>query len=129
MRFLDYPLTVSCFWIVSRGNNCHYCLGHQELQLRAGGLDDDTIASLDSDWERFEPRTKAAFAFARKLTLEPQLVDADDIADLKQSLHRSGDDRADVCDLALQRHEPLDRRPGHPAGPQLHRPLERARHT
>src|SRR5262245_54820846 len=26
---LDYPFTTSCFWVVSRGNNCHYCLGHQ----------------------------------------------------------------------------------------------------
>ena len=72
-----------CFWVVSRGNNCHYCLGHQELKLRAAGLDDDTIAALDSDWSRFDPRQQAALAFARKLTLEPQLVGDADIAKLK----------------------------------------------
>jgi alkylhydroperoxidase family enzyme len=72
------------FWVVSRGNNCHYCLGHQELKLRAAGLDDDTIAALDSDWSRFDPRERAALAFARKLTLEPELVGDADIAKLKE---------------------------------------------
>jgi alkylhydroperoxidase family enzyme len=80
---LDYAFTTSMFWVVSRGNNCHYCLGHQELKLRGAGLDDDTIASLDSDWSIFDPRQQAALAFARKLTLEPQLVGDKDIAHLK----------------------------------------------
>jgi alkylhydroperoxidase family enzyme len=80
----DYAFTTSLFWIVSRGNNCHYCLGHQELKLRGAGLDDDTIASLDSDWSRFDSRHQAALAYARKLTLEPQLVGDSDIAALKQ---------------------------------------------
>ncbi|HJQ80891.1 MAG TPA: hypothetical protein VJ828_13085 [Lacipirellulaceae bacterium] len=79
----DYAFTTSLFWIVSRGNNCHYCLGHQELKLRGAGLDDDTIASLDSDWSRFDSRQQAALAYARKLTLEPQLVGEGDIALLK----------------------------------------------
>jgi alkylhydroperoxidase family enzyme len=79
----DYAFTTSLFWIVSRGNNCHYCLGHQELKLRGAGLDDHTIASLDSDWSRFDSRQQAALAYARKLTLEPQLVGDADIAALK----------------------------------------------
>jgi alkylhydroperoxidase family enzyme len=79
----DYAFTTSLFWIVSRGNNCHYCLGHQELKLRGAGLDDDTIASLDSDWSRFDSRQQAALAYARKVTLEPQLVGEGDIAALK----------------------------------------------
>jgi alkylhydroperoxidase family enzyme len=79
----DYAFTTSLFWIVSRGNNCHYCLGHQELKLRGAGLDDDTIASLDSDWSRFDARHQAALAYARKLTLEPQLIGEADIAALK----------------------------------------------
>ena len=83
---LDYMYTVPCFWVVSRGNNCHYCLGHQELKLRAGGMDDDTIASLDCDWSKFDPRQQAALEFARKLTLEPQLVGDGDIAKLKEHL-------------------------------------------
>jgi alkylhydroperoxidase family enzyme len=47
-------------------------------------LDDDTIASLDSDWSVFEPRQRAALTFSRKLTLEPHLVGEADIAALTQ---------------------------------------------
>jgi alkylhydroperoxidase family enzyme len=83
---LDYLFTDCSFWIVSRANNCHYCLGHQELKLRAAGLDDDTIAALDSDWSRFDPRQQAVLAFTRKLTLEPDLVVEADIAALKSEL-------------------------------------------
>ncbi len=85
----DYAFTTSLFWVVSRGNNCHYCLGHQELKLRGAGLDDDTIAALDTDWSRFESRHQAALAYARKLTLEPHLVGEADIATLKQSFSDS----------------------------------------
>ncbi len=81
---LDDLFTDACFWVVSRGNNCHYCLGHQELKLHAGGFDDDAIAALDSDWSRFNSRQRAALDFARKLTLEPALVDDADIQKLKR---------------------------------------------
>jgi alkylhydroperoxidase family enzyme len=80
---LDYALTRACFWVVSRGNNCHYCLGHQELALRRAGWNDDTIAAIDCDWSQFDPRQQAALTFARKLTLEPQLISDEDIAALK----------------------------------------------
>jgi alkylhydroperoxidase family enzyme len=81
---LDYALTRACFWVVSRGNNCHYCLGHQELALRHAGYDDDKVAAIDSDWAAFDPRQQAALRFARELTLEPQLVNDDDIKQLKK---------------------------------------------
>lgn len=81
---LDNRLSVSCFWIVSRGNNCHYCLGHQELKLRDAGMEENVIAALDCDWDAFDPRTQAALAYARKLTLEPQRIDDQDIRDLQK---------------------------------------------
>ncbi|HEV3339181.1 MAG TPA: hypothetical protein VG125_02455 [Pirellulales bacterium] len=71
---LDPALTVECFWIVSRGNNCHYCLGHQEHRLGTMGLSDNRVASLDSDWSVFLPKEQAAFALARQLTLAPHTV-------------------------------------------------------
>jgi alkylhydroperoxidase family enzyme len=80
---LDYAFSTSLFWIVSRANNCHYCLGHQELKLRGAGVEEDRIAALDSDWSIFDPRTRAALAYARKLTLEPHLIGNADIAALK----------------------------------------------
>ncbi len=80
---LDYPFQTMLFWIVSRGNNCTYCMGHQESKLAAAGLDDDTIAALDGDWSAFSPKQRAAFALARKLTLTPQAVNPADIEGLR----------------------------------------------
>ena len=75
---LTYQFKTMLFWIVSRTNNCQYCLGHQEQKLSATGMLDDEIAALDADWGRFTPAEQAAFAYARKLTYEPHLLaDAD----------------------------------------------------
>ena len=75
---LSYKFKVELFWIVSRTNNCQYCLGHQESKLLAAGMVEDEIAALDSDWSAFPQAEQAAFAFARKFTFEPhKLCDAD----------------------------------------------------
>ena len=66
------------FWIVSRANNCTYCQGHQEVKLSGDGVTEETIAALDGDWSGFTEAERAAFAFTRKLTYEPnRLTDAD----------------------------------------------------
>jgi AhpD family alkylhydroperoxidase len=80
---LDYVFKTRIFWIVSRSNNCHYCLGHQEHKLASAGLSDDQIAELDSDWNDCPPQEKAAFALARKMTLEPHRVDDADVDALR----------------------------------------------
>jgi alkylhydroperoxidase family enzyme len=78
MLSLDYEFKTRLFWIASRANNCQYCLGHQESKLLAVGMTDDLIAALDVDWSLFPESEQAAFALARRLTLEPQrLTDAD----------------------------------------------------
>lgn len=82
-QMFDYAFSTELFWIVSRVNNCHYCLGHQEHKLLSAGLDDDRIAALDGDWSQFSPAEQAAFAFTRKLTYEPHLIGDDDLARLK----------------------------------------------
>jgi alkylhydroperoxidase family enzyme len=75
---LDYPFKTELFWIVSRTNNCQYCLGHQEMKLAVAGRKEEEIAALDGDWSEQTPARRAAFAFARKLTYEPhRLGDAD----------------------------------------------------
>jgi alkylhydroperoxidase family enzyme len=66
------------FWIVSRANNCTYCSGHQEVKLAGDGMKEETIAALDGDWSEFTEAERAAFAFTRKLTFEPnRITDAD----------------------------------------------------
>ena len=75
---LTYAFKTRLFWIVSRTNNCHYCLGHQEQKLSAVGMTDDQIAALDFDWLQHPENERPAFAYARKLTWEPhRLTDAD----------------------------------------------------
>jgi alkylhydroperoxidase family enzyme len=75
---LDYAFKTKLFWIVSRANNCQYCLGHQEWKLSAVGLSENELGALDGDWSEFTPKERAAFAFARKLTHEPnRIVNAD----------------------------------------------------
>ena len=81
---LDNAFKVELFWIVSRVNNCQYCIGHQESKLLGLGRSEDQIASLDGDWEGFDEASKTAFAFARKFSLEPQLLEDQDIAKLKE---------------------------------------------
>ncbi len=81
---LDYAFKTELFWIVSRTNNCQYCLGHQESKLLAAGLDEETIAALDGDWSEFNPTQRSAFAFARKLTYEPYLLNDADIDNLRK---------------------------------------------
>ncbi len=76
---LDYGFKTRLFWIASRANNCQYCLGHQESKLLGVGMSDDRIALLDSDWSEFPPEEQAAFALARKLTLQPHLLNDADI--------------------------------------------------
>lgn len=81
---LSYSFKTMLFWIVSRTNNCHYCLGHQEQKLSAAGLSEDQIAALDADWSMYSPAEQAAFAFARKVTYAPHELNDDDIKNLLQ---------------------------------------------
>jgi alkylhydroperoxidase family enzyme len=81
---LDYAFKTELFWIVSRTNNCQYCLGHQESKLLSAGLNEETIAALDGDWSEFTPAQRKAFAFARKITYEPDHLNDADIDGLRK---------------------------------------------
>ena len=81
---LTYEFKTELFWIVSRTNNCQYCLGHQEQKLSAAGLSEDRIAALDMEWEAFTPAEQAAFAWARKLTWSPHAINDADIESLRK---------------------------------------------
>ncbi len=81
---LSYEFKTELFWIVSRTNNCQYCLGHQEQKLSAAGLSDDRIAALDMEWEAFTPAEQAAYAWARKLTWSPNAIADADIEALRK---------------------------------------------
>lgn len=81
---LDYAFKVQLFWIVSRTNNCQYCLGHQESKLLGAGMTEDEIAALDGDWSEHTPAQRTAYTFARKFTYEPHLMNDADIDGLRK---------------------------------------------
>lgn len=80
---IDDTLAVELFWIVSRVNNCHYCLGHQEVKLAAKGATEGQLLALDTDWSGLPEGRRAAYAFARKLTMAPQTITSADIDALR----------------------------------------------
>ena len=80
---LDNAFKIELFWIVSRVNNCQYCIGHQESKLLGAGRSEDQIAALDGDWTEFETAPRLAFAFARKFTFQPYLIGDEDIVGLQ----------------------------------------------
>lgn len=90
----DYAFKTRLFWIVSRTNDCQYCLGHQELKLRRAGMTDDQIAALDCKWSAFPADEQAAIKLTRKITLTPHLVTDDDLAAFKK--HYSDAQAADI---------------------------------
>lgn len=81
---LEHSFKVELFWIVSRVNNCHYCIGHQESKLLGAGKSEDEIAALDGDWSDQSPERQAAFQFAKRFTYEPQLLSDGDIQELRR---------------------------------------------
>ncbi len=81
----------SLFWIQTRTIRCNYCMGHCEMLFEIAGLDkeatDDRIRRLASgDWSSFLPHEQVAYAFARKLTATPWLIDDEDLAALRREL-------------------------------------------
>ena len=72
------------FWIVSRGNNCTYCLGHQESSLASWGVSENELAALDCDWSAFDDAHQAAFALTQKLSFEPWKIKQADLDALRK---------------------------------------------
>lgn len=93
---VDPGFRVSLFWIVSRGNNCTYCLGHQESGLASRGWTEDQIAALDGDWSEFDETKRAAYVFASKLSFAPYEITAADLAALRKHY-----DETQVTELIL----------------------------
>ena len=81
---LDYKFKTQLFWIVSRANNCQYCLGHQEGKLLNAGMTEDEVATLDGDWAKLPAREQAAYGFARTFTLHPHRLADADVAGLRK---------------------------------------------
>ncbi len=82
---LPARLNAQLAWVSARADRSWYALAHARDRLRALGLDDDSIFAIDQAGEsRFTPGERAAFAFARKLTVDPALIGDADFNDLKK---------------------------------------------
>jgi len=92
-----YPFATELFWIVSRVNNCHYCLGHQEDKLLKIGVTENSLLMLDTDWSGFSAKQQAALAFAKKLTYQPHQISHSDIKEMR--LHYTTDELFEIAFL------------------------------
>ncbi len=93
---VDRVFGISMFWVVTRAIDCPYCMGHCEMNWEVAGLSKPLIAErfqvlAGDDWSSFPAQEQRAFAFARKLTMYPGRVTAEDIETLK---HDFGTERA-----------------------------------
>lgn len=73
-------------WVAARQDRAWYSLGRAKQKLRSLGQSDDDIYKLDGPWNDFAPREQVAFAFARKLTANPELLADEDVAKVRRHL-------------------------------------------
>ncbi len=94
---ITYQLATELFWIVSRVNNCHYCLGHQEDILLKVGVSESDLLLLDTDWSGFSAKHQAALAFTKKLSHQPHHINRTDIDAMQ--LHYTTDEILEIAFL------------------------------
>jgi alkylhydroperoxidase family enzyme len=92
----DRVFEESLFWIQTRSIQCNYCMGHCEMLLEVAGLDKKAVAErtyrlAGDDWSCFPPAEQRAYAYARKLSLTPWELTAEDYRTLEKDL---GPDKA-----------------------------------
>ena len=82
---LPLKLNAELAWVSARADHAWYALACARDRLRAQGLDDDAIFALDQPGDsKFSASDRAAFAFARKLTVDPALIDDADFDGLRK---------------------------------------------
>jgi alkylhydroperoxidase family enzyme len=81
---LDKKLRAQVHWIAARHDRAWYALGHAKARLKALGVKEDDVWALDAPDRRFSEAQKAAFAFAKKLTVTPARITDDDVAGLRK---------------------------------------------
>ena len=84
---VDKRLLSEVFYVVSKSNECGHCMGHIvfSVMIRGGEVAKQPIEkALDIDAEsNLDPRRRATFAFARKVSRDPHAVGPADIASLR----------------------------------------------
>ncbi|MGD9585063.1 MAG: peroxidase-related enzyme [Lysobacterales bacterium] len=72
--------------VVSRGNNCDYCVSHHAEALARYLSDPEALRLISSDYRRhaLAPADRALLDYAHKLTVTPSLVAEADISGLRE---------------------------------------------
>ena len=81
-------LNAQLAWVSARADHAWYALAYARDRLRAQDLSDDAIFAIDQADEKsspFTPAERAAFAFAKKLTVDPALISDDDFDTLRKA--------------------------------------------
>jgi AhpD family alkylhydroperoxidase len=82
---LSPQLKAQLAWVSARADRAWYALSCARDRLRALGVADDAIFAIDqAEGSTFTPADRAAFAFARKLTVDPALIDDDNFDTLRK---------------------------------------------
>jgi alkylhydroperoxidase family enzyme len=71
-------------WIAARHDRAWYALGRARRDLLDLGLSEDSIYALDGSWKEHSSSERAAFRLVRKLTVEPDWIGDEDIAEVRK---------------------------------------------
>lgn len=82
---LPNSLAAMVLYSIASANNCNYCGSIHKVTCRTVGIDEHTLAALDSNLAALSPRrVQAIVAFARKCAMEPQSLVADDYQEVRE---------------------------------------------
>ncbi len=82
---LSPTLNAAIAWAAAREDRAWYALAHARTRLKALGLSDDSIFAIDAKDNFLSARDREAVALARKITVNPALIDDQDIVSLRKS--------------------------------------------
>jgi alkylhydroperoxidase family enzyme len=71
-------------WISARHDRAWYALGLARQRLLDLGYSEDDLYKLDGSWNEYTPAERAAFSFARTLTVTPDLLTDNDVTQLRK---------------------------------------------
>lgn len=81
---LNPKLKAEIAYVAARNDRAWYALGHAIRRLKALGLDDDAINTLDHPGDSLPASERAVLALARKITVDPALITDSDIEGLRK---------------------------------------------
>ncbi len=99
LAHLDHELADVAVVVVSRDNSCRYCYGRARFLLRAIGMSEERIESLEGELfaAEIEPRSRVGLDFARRLSRSNPPPSAADV----KALREAGFSREELLELAF----------------------------